>query len=115
VHGLGEAEGGSEPGSQVGAAVPYRDGVAAARVVLYGRVDCHLCVEARALVRDVCDQAGVSWREVDVDVPDEDGRLPADRLGELVPVVEVDGVQVGHWRIDPQRLRRALGDGAATR
>ena len=31
-----------------------------------------------------------------------------DELGELVPVVQVDGVQQGYWRIDPARLRRTL-------
>lgn len=82
-----------------------------ARVVLYGRAGCHLCDEARALVARVCAELGATWAEVDVDVPDPDGRLPADELGELVPVVDVDGVRRGYWRIDEARLRRAVATG----
>ncbi|WP_159807364.1 glutaredoxin family protein [Cellulomonas citrea] len=83
------------------------------RVTLYNRVDCHLCGDARDVVRAVCEQEGVAWRELDVDTPDADGHVPADELGDLVPVVLVDGAQVGHWRIDPERLRRALARGGA--
>jgi hypothetical protein len=32
----------------------------------------------------------------------------ADVHGELVPVVEVDGVRVGYWQIDAARVREAL-------
>jgi hypothetical protein len=88
-------------------------GVDEPRVTLYNRVDCHLCGDARAVVREVCEQAGEAWREVDVDVPDRDGHVPADELGDLVPVVLVDGVEIGHWRIDPERLRRALSRGSS--
>ena len=78
------------------------------RVVLYGRAACHLCDDARALVERVCAEVGASWVEVDVDVALPDGRLPADELGDLVPVVDVDGVRRGYWRISETRLRRAL-------
>lgn len=78
-------------------------------MVLYGRTACHLCADARALVRDVCEQARETWREVDVDeATGDDGRPLADSLGELVPVVEVDGVRQGYWRLDADRLLRAL-------
>ncbi|WP_089798356.1 glutaredoxin family protein [Cellulomonas sp. KH9] len=86
-------------------------GTSAPRVVLYGRAGCHLCDDARALVERVCGEVGATWAEVDVDVPGPDGRLPADELGELVPVVDVDGVRRGYWRIDEARLRRALAAG----
>jgi glutaredoxin len=82
-----------------------------ARVVLYGRVGCHLCDDARALVERVCADAGATWAEVDVDRPGPDGRVLADELGEMVPVVDVDGVRRGYWRIDEARLRRALATG----
>ncbi|MBD7920060.1 glutaredoxin family protein [Cellulomonas sp. Sa3CUA2] len=82
-----------------------------ARVVLYGRAGCHLCDEARALVERVCADVGATWAEVDVDVPGPDGRVLADELGEMVPVVDVDGVRRGYWRIDEARLRRALARG----
>lgn len=78
-------------------------------MVLYGRVGCHLCVEARSVVADVCARTGTAWTEVDVDdEPEADGRDLAEEYGELVPVVEVDGVRHAWWRVDPDLLRRAL-------
>lgn len=74
------------------------------RVVLYTREGCHLCDNARDLVRDVCEGEGVAWREVDID---SDAVVRA-RLSDLTPVVEVDGVQVGYWRIRPELVRLAL-------
>ncbi len=61
----------------------------------------------------MCDQLGESWREVDIDHPGAAGDI-ADlrtRYGDFVPVVLVDGVPQGFWRIEPERLRRVLGAG----
>ncbi|MGY4645453.1 glutaredoxin family protein [Cellulomonas sp. URHB0016] len=83
--------------------------VPSARVVLYGRAGCHLCDDARALVVRVCGETGDAWVEVDVDDPA--AALTAgerNELSEMVPVVDVDGVRRGYWRIDESRLRRAL-------
>ena len=74
------------------------------RVVLYVRAGCHLCEEARRVVAAVCERAGVGWGEVDVDT---DPALAAEH-GEFVPVVTVDGVRRGVWRVDPARLDRAV-------
>ncbi|WP_291378045.1 glutaredoxin family protein [Demequina sp.] len=74
------------------------------RVVLYTRKGCHLCDNARQLVLEVCAENGVAWREVDIDT---DPAVRA-RLSDLTPVVEVDGVQVGYWRIRPELVRLAL-------
>lgn len=81
------------------------EGTPSDRVVLYARAGCHLCDEARPVVAEVADAAGVRWVERDVDA-DADARA---RYGELVPAVTVDGVLADYWRIDPVRLRRALG------
>ncbi len=79
------------------------------RVVLYGRVGCHLCDQARAVVARVCDEAGVPWAEVDVDDPPVAGAPdPFETYGERVPVVAVDGVDVAQWRISERVLRAAL-------
>lgn len=74
------------------------------RVVLYTREACHLCEDARAVVEKVCGSSGTAWREVDID------SAPAlrDKYGEYVPVLEVDGVQQGFWRVDGARLARLL-------
>ncbi len=78
-----------------------------ARIVLYVRAACHLCEDARAVVTAVAAQTGATWAEVDVDTVD-DGGASRDAYGELVPVVTVDGVRQGYWRLDADRLRRAL-------
>jgi hypothetical protein len=75
------------------------------RIVLFGRAGCHLCDEARAIVRTVAAETGAAWAETDVD---EAGGATLEEYGELVPVVEVDGVRQGYWRIDENRLRRVL-------
>ena len=74
------------------------------RVVLYGRDGCHLCDQARTMLERVREETGEGFVEVDVDV-DPDLR---ERYGELVPVVTVDGVQQGYWRIEAARVRAAL-------
>ncbi|HEY6748740.1 MAG TPA: glutaredoxin family protein [Mycobacteriales bacterium] len=73
-------------------------------VELLAREGCHLCDDARRLVQRVAAEAGVAWTEVDVDT---DPRLRAE-FGDLVPVVRVDGKELGYWRIDEGKLRRAL-------
>jgi hypothetical protein len=73
-------------------------------VTLFVREGCHLCAEARDVVRAACEATGEGFAEVDVDAVDG----LRERFGELVPVVTVDGVQQGYWRIDGDRLRRAL-------
>ncbi len=74
------------------------------RVTVYTRVDCHLCDEAKTIVAAVTLDLGASWREVDVDAD------PVDRAeyGDLVPVVLVDGVPLAYYRVEPDRLRKAL-------
>jgi glutaredoxin len=74
-------------------------------VELLSRPGCHLCDGARRLVERVTAEAGVGWTETDVDA---DPALRAE-FGDLVPVVRVDGKELGYWRIDEGRLRRALG------
>ncbi len=81
--------------------------MSAPRVVLYSRDGCHLCGPARDVVAQVCADAGASWSEIDIDTdPDL-----IDRYGELLPVVTVDGAQVGYWWINEERLRAALAGG----
>jgi len=78
--------------------------VATRTVELLSRSGCHLCDEARRLVQRVTAETGVGWTETDIDA---DPALRAE-FGELVPVVRVDGKELGYWRIDEGRLRRAL-------
>lgn len=77
------------------------------RVTLYAKPGCHLCDAARPVVSRVCAEARAGWREVDIT---QDSELMR-RFGEEIPVVFVDGRQHDFWRVDEERLRRALGRG----
>ena len=75
------------------------------RLVLYGRPDCHLCDEARAVVAPLAAQAGdVELVEVDIS---SDERLLA-RFLERIPVLELDGRVIGELEPDPAALGAAL-------
>ncbi len=80
------------------------------RVVLFVRDGCHLCEMASDVVAAAVAGTGAGWREVDIDTAADSATL-TERYGELVPVVTVDGVQQGYWRLDADRLRRALVGG----
>jgi glutaredoxin len=75
------------------------------RVLVLVRDGCHLCEEAVAVVDVVCAETGTEYalRDVDAD-PDLQQRYT-----EQVPVTFVDGRQHAVWRVDPARLRAALG------
>ena len=73
-------------------------------VTLLTRNGCHLCDEARGVVVEVAARTGSPVTELDVD---DDRELRAE-YGDMVPVVLVDGVRHGYFRIDADRLERAL-------
>lgn len=80
-------------------------GARAERVSVLTRPGCHLCENAVAVIAAVCDDLGVGWSERDIT-----GDADAERTyGDQIPVTFVDGRQHDFWRVDPQRLRRALG------
>jgi glutaredoxin len=74
-------------------------------VTLYRRPGCHLCEEARATILALGPGAGgIELREIDIE---SDERLLAAYL-ERIPVVEVEGREVGELIVDRDELRRAL-------
>ncbi|WP_442814425.1 glutaredoxin family protein [Streptomyces sp. NBC_01198] len=73
-------------------------------VTLIGKPGCHLCDDARTVVEEVAAAAGAVVRERDITQDEELYRL----YWEQIPVVLVDGEQHTFWRVDPDRLRRAL-------
>jgi hypothetical protein len=77
----------------------------AARITLIGKPGCHLCDEAREVIRAVADDLGVGWTERSI-LDDADLHQ---RYWEQIPVTLVDGVQHDFWRVDEVRLRTALG------
>jgi hypothetical protein len=77
----------------------------APRVTLYSRPGCHLCESARAVIEQVCAELGEGYTEISIL---DDPELIR-RYGEEIPVTLVDGRQHDFWRVDPARLRAALG------
>ena len=74
------------------------------RVTLYSKPGCHLCDDARQVIERVCAEVGTGFDEVDITTSDE----LMGAYGEQIPVTFVDGRQHDFWRVDPNRLRRAL-------
>jgi len=75
-------------------------------LVLLTRPGCQLCEQARRTVAQVAAERAVDWAEVDVQEAGEDELL--DTYGDRLPVLLLDGVEHGYWRIEPARLRAAL-------
>ncbi|MEV6441931.1 MULTISPECIES: glutaredoxin family protein [unclassified Amycolatopsis] len=73
-------------------------------VTVMGRDGCHLCEVAEADVARICGELGVAWTAEDVDT-DPEWRA---EYGDRVPVILVDGAEHGYWRVEEDRLRRAL-------
>ena len=74
------------------------------RVLVYTRAGCHLCADAAAAVARICADLGCAWTSQDIDT---DPELRAE-YGDRVPVIMVDGVEHGFWRVEEKRLRAAL-------
>lgn len=74
------------------------------RVTLLSRADCHLCDVARSDLQRITGELGVALSEVDVDT---DPELRAE-YGDRLPVILIDGAEHGYWRVEEERLRRAL-------
>jgi glutaredoxin len=73
-------------------------------IVLYTRAGCHLCDEAKDLLRKFSARLRLSMNEVDIDL---DAAL-VERFGDRVPVLEVDG-KVRMWgKWNPALLERTL-------
>jgi glutaredoxin len=78
--------------------------MAGPRITLLSRPGCHLCDDARVVIRMVADDLGVTWEELDITLSEADLR----EYWEKIPVTFVDGVQHDFWRVSEDRLRRAL-------
>ena len=76
----------------------------APRITLLSRPGCHLCDDARGVIRKVADDLGVEWEERDITQSEADLR----EYWEKIPVTFVDGVQHDFWRVTEDRLRQAL-------
>ena len=75
-----------------------------ARVVLYGRPECHLCDQARAILEKVAQDVPFELEERDIEADDELLR----RYLERIPVVEIAGEEAFDLFVDEAELRRRL-------
>ncbi|MFJ4471884.1 glutaredoxin family protein [Streptomyces sp. NPDC089424] len=73
-------------------------------VTLVRKPGCHLCDDAQIVIEKVCADLGVSWERKDITQDEE----LHDKYWEQIPVVLVDGEQHTFWRVDEDRLRKAL-------
>jgi glutaredoxin len=73
-------------------------------VTLLGKPGCHLCDEAREAVARIAGELGVPWEERDITLDPTDHA----EYGDRIPVILVDGVEHGYWRVEEDRLRAAL-------
>jgi glutaredoxin len=75
-------------------------------VVLYGKPDCHLCDEARAVLERLRRELGFALVERDITRDDALHRAYLERI----PVVALDGEELFDFFVDEPELRRRLAD-----
>ena len=74
------------------------------KVVIYSRVNCHLCQEAEESVREV--RVKIPF---DLEVIYIDGDQELERLyGEEVPVTLINGAKHDYFRVDKKRFSEAI-------
>ncbi len=74
------------------------------KVVIYSRINCHLCEEAEKNVREV-----MADTPFDLEVIDINGDQELERLyGEEVPVIAINGYVHDYYKVDKRRLIKAL-------
>ena len=76
-----------------------------ALVTLYGKPDCHLCDDARAVLERVRRDHGFELVERDITTDDALHRAYLERI----PVVVIDGEEAFDLFVDEAELRRRLG------
>ncbi len=74
------------------------------RVTLYGRPGCHLCDEAREVLRNAQTKASFTVHEIDITADDA---LHA-RYLERIPVIALDGEELFEYFVDEDALRARL-------
>jgi glutaredoxin len=74
-------------------------------VTLYGKPGCHLCDDALKVVESVRADVGFQLEEVDITLDP----VLANRLGERIPVVAIDGTESFDLFVDAGELRRRVG------
>ena len=74
------------------------------QVVIYSRVNCHLCQEAEINVREVLTEIPFKLEVIYIDGDQELERL----YGEEVPVTLINGAKHDYFRVDKKRFSEAI-------
>lgn len=74
------------------------------KVVIYSRANCHLCEEAEKNVREVLEEIHFGLEVIDINGDQELERL----YSEEVPVITINGDVHDYYKVDKQRLVKAL-------
>jgi len=74
------------------------------RVVIYSRVNCHLCQEAEKSVREVLTEIPFELEVIYIDGDQELERL----YGKEVPVTFINGAKHDYFRVDKERFSEAI-------
>ena len=74
------------------------------KLTLYGKPGCHLCDDARLVVERATAGRDVTLEQVDIS---RDPELHA-RMGERIPVLELDGEELFELFVDEGVLKRRL-------
>jgi glutaredoxin len=74
------------------------------KVVIYSRANCHLCEEAEKNVREVLEEIHFGLEVIDINGDQELESL----YSEEVPVITINGDVHDYYKVDKQRLLKAL-------
>jgi glutaredoxin len=83
--------------------------VSAVSLTLIGKPGCHLCDDAREVIRAVVQDLPEGSPAVEVqELSILDDAALHEKYVEEIPVLLVDGRMHTYWRVDPARLRTAI-------
>jgi glutaredoxin len=73
-------------------------------VTLYGKPGCHLCDEVRAILEEVALEFGFALHEINI----QNDAVLFERYRLLIPVVAIEGREIGRGEINERALLAAL-------
>jgi glutaredoxin len=73
-------------------------------VKVLSKPGCHLCVDAIKIVAQVTSELNIGYEVEEI----QNNPELMHQYGEEIPVIFVDGKRHDYWRVDPERLRKAL-------
>ncbi|MCS5715596.1 glutaredoxin family protein [Herbiconiux sp. CPCC 205716] len=87
--------------------------MAAVPLTFIAKPGCHLCDDARAVVREVIGSLGDAVEVEVTELSILDNPALMDEFAEEIPVVMIGGRVHTIWRVEPARLRTALLEAAS--